>query len=118
MLERGVRELHLPLDSAGSGNAEILARADGVLEQRALADARRSMHDQDATFLPARGLEQPVEHGTLALAPEQVASRNPNGRGRSARHRPDNMREGARWSPRTKEFRDATGRPFLARSIR
>ena len=77
-MERGERELHLPLDSAGSGDVIPLACLDRVLEQRGLADARLSMHHQDAAVPAARGLDQPVEHGTLALPSDQVLSRDPN----------------------------------------
>jgi hypothetical protein len=36
------------------------------------------MHHQDAAAPAARCLEQPVEHGPLALPPDQVLSRDPN----------------------------------------
>jgi hypothetical protein len=36
------------------------------------------VHHQDAAVRGARGIEQPVERGALALASEQVLSRDPN----------------------------------------
>jgi hypothetical protein len=43
-----------------------------VLEQRGLADARLSMHHQDAGVPATCGLEQSVERGTLKLASDEV----------------------------------------------
>lgn len=52
----------------------LAASLDRVLEHRGLADARLSVHHQDAAVPAARGLEQPVEHGTLAVSSDQVLS--------------------------------------------
>jgi hypothetical protein len=78
LLCRRERELDLRLDPTGPGDAKPLACLDRVLEERGLADARLSMHHQDAAVRGARGLEQPVERGALALPSEQVLSRDPN----------------------------------------
>ena len=52
-------------------DAEILARLDGVLEQRGLADARIAVHHEDGAVTVAGAVQQPLEHGQLALPAEQ-----------------------------------------------
>src|SRR6185503_19434723 len=78
LLERGEREFHLTFHPAGSGDAISLSCLDRVLEQGGLADARLSMHHQDAAVSPTRSLEQPVEHRTLGFPSNHVLSRDPN----------------------------------------
>jgi hypothetical protein len=78
LLRRRERELHFRLDPTGPGDAKPLPCLDRILEQRGLADARLAVHHQDAAVRRARGVKQPVERGALALASEQVLSRDPN----------------------------------------
>ena len=47
LLQRRVVELHLPLDTRGSNDAEVVAGLDGALEQCGLADTGVSVNDED-----------------------------------------------------------------------
>ena len=71
LLQRRVVELHLPLDTGGSNDQEVLAGLDGALEQRGLADAGVSADDEDGAVFVARGVQQPLEHRPLALPADQ-----------------------------------------------
>jgi hypothetical protein len=79
LLCRTVRELHLRLDPTGPSDAKPPPCLDRVLEQRGLADARLSVHHQDAAVPAACRLEEPVERLALAAASEQMLSRRVNG---------------------------------------
>ena len=57
LLKRGVRQLHLPLDTDGLNDPKLPRSLACVLEQRGLADARLSMHHQDPAMPAARGLQ-------------------------------------------------------------
>lgn len=65
-----VGEFHLLLDPERSEGPELPSGLDRVLEQGRLADARLSVHQEDAAVPAARCLEEPVEHLALAVAPE------------------------------------------------
>ena len=78
LVKGGVRELHLLLDPERSDDLELPPRLDRVLQQCRLADARLSVHHEDAAVPAACGLEEPVEHLALAAPPEQMLSRRPN----------------------------------------
>src|SRR6185503_15438619 len=71
---------------------------------RAMRSCRRRARreHQDATVSARRGLEQTVEDGTLALAPDQVRLWEPNRRRPFAQHRSTVARE-ARTVARTLE---------------
>ena len=77
LLQRGERELHLPLHPDGAGNAEVRACLRGVLEQGRLADARLAIHRQDAAMAVPCALEDPVEHVALPLTAEQLLPAGP-----------------------------------------
>src|SRR3954471_4820058 len=47
LLQRRVIKLHLPLDTRGSNDAEVVADLDGPVEQRGLADTWVSVNDED-----------------------------------------------------------------------
>ncbi|MDX6467568.1 MAG: hypothetical protein QOI27_2608 [Gaiellaceae bacterium] len=47
LLQRRVIKLHLPLDTRGSNDAEVVADLDGTVEQRGLADTGVSVNDED-----------------------------------------------------------------------
>jgi hypothetical protein len=108
LLQRRVGELHLPFDADGAGDLELPRRLDRVLQQRGLADARLSVHDQDPAVPAPGGLQQPSEHLALRLPAEQLRSRRP--------HHPDPCRCSAHVSSqqlelgsRTTEFPDSIG---------
>jgi hypothetical protein len=89
------------LDSNGPGNTELARRLDRVLEQRGLADAGVAVHHEDGAVTVARGIQQPLEHRSLALPAEQPL-------GRLADRHGSSMPLGSR----TKEFRDAIPHPL------
>jgi len=78
LLDRRERELHLPLDAAGAGDAELRPRDGCVLEQRGLADARLPVHHERPAGPAARGLQHAVDRLALALPPEQLLGRAPD----------------------------------------
>ena len=80
LLKRRERELHLPLDPDRRGRPETPPLLDRPLEQRGLADAGLSVHDQDPAVAAARSLEQAAEHLALAVSADQLASRRPRER--------------------------------------
>src|SRR5579859_5818371 len=96
LLERGERELHLPLDSDRPDEVEVCSRFDRIVEQRRLADARLAVHgEHTAVSFPCR-LQQAAEHLALALPAEQL-------RGGCPRYHSGSMPPGGR----TTGFRDA-----------
>ena len=80
VLQRRKRQLHLALDAARAGDAELSLRLDRVIQQRRLADARLAVQHQDAAAAVARRPQQPVDRLALALASDQVLSRHPKRR--------------------------------------
>jgi 8-hydroxy-5-deazaflavin:NADPH oxidoreductase len=99
LLERGERELYLPLDADRARDPEVRSRPDRIVEQRGLADARLAVHRQHAALPVARRLEHAVEHVALALPSEQL-------------HRgcPGDHAESMPPGSRTTDFRDAIAR--------
>jgi hypothetical protein len=77
LLPRRERQLHLRLDPGGSQDAKLRRRLDRPLQQGGLADARLSVHDQDAGFPVARGSQQPLKHLALAVPADQLPSGQP-----------------------------------------
>jgi hypothetical protein len=71
LLQRRVVELHLPLDPRGTNDAEVVARVDRVLEERGLADAGVSLHEEDGAVTVPRGIQQVLKHRALVLPAEQ-----------------------------------------------
>jgi hypothetical protein len=70
LLQRRIGELHLALDADGAYGPELPPRLDRALQERGLADAQLSVHDQDPAVPAARGLQQSVEHLALMLPAE------------------------------------------------
>ena len=71
LLQRRVVELHLPLDARSLNDTKILARLDRVLEERGLADAGVSLHEEDGAVTVPNGIQQSLKHRALALPAEQ-----------------------------------------------
>ena len=71
LLERRVRELHLPLDADRPQDAQLAPLPQRLLQQRGLAGAGLAMHDEDAAVPAARSPEQPGEDLALTLSAEQ-----------------------------------------------
>jgi hypothetical protein len=72
LLERRRRKLHLGVDPDGEGDPKVPPCIDRILQQRGLADARLSVHDQDPAAALARRHEQPFQRVALALAAEKL----------------------------------------------
>jgi len=70
LLQRRIGELHLAFDADGACDPERPPCLDRVLQQRGLAHARLSVHDQDPAVPAAGGLQQPVNHLALGLPAE------------------------------------------------
>jgi glyoxylase-like metal-dependent hydrolase (beta-lactamase superfamily II) len=50
----------------------VFAGVDGIVEQRGFANARVAVHDKDSPVTVLSGVEQPFEHGPLALPSDQA----------------------------------------------
>ena len=105
-MQRRVVELHLPLDARSPNDAKVLACLDRVLEQRGLADAGVSVHDEDGAMTVPRGIEQALEHRAFASPAEQPPRLRTDGH-------PGSMPPGSR----TTGFRDAIARPGRPRFL-
>jgi len=77
-VNRRERQLHLSFDAGGPGDAKLRPRPDRIVQERTLADARLSMHDQHVAVPVARGFEQAVERLALTFAPKEVSFWQPD----------------------------------------
>jgi hypothetical protein len=74
LMESGERKMSLGLDSRGTKyfNSRRRSVCPSRFEQRRLADAGNSAHDQSAAASISRGLDSLGERSRLRLAPDQI----------------------------------------------
>lgn len=105
LLQRRERQLHLTLNPDCAGNAKLLSCLDRVFEQRGLANARLTMHHQDAAGPATRAVQQPVQDLALTIPTQQFSPGQSNPRRRSAH--PSRTMTKATLGSWTKEFKES-----------
>ena len=73
-MERGIIELHLAFDARRSDDTEVLGHAGRVLEQCGLSDSWLAVDHKHCAVTFPRRIQQPLEHGDLALPTEQLTA--------------------------------------------
>jgi hypothetical protein len=71
LLQRGEGQLDLRLHADGPSDTKPGGRADGVVDERRLADARLAAHHQHAAATAARVAQQSIQHITFATTADQ-----------------------------------------------